>query len=99
MENRTPSPSLPQLLHSTSPVIPPRFTSPFPIPQSTEDGATDEEIDIKLETKEALFPRGKDLQPKLHIFTVKCVTYLSVFVFMFSSVCFRRKRIRPSLSS
>uniref|UniRef100_A0AAQ4PZ22 non-specific serine/threonine protein kinase n=2 Tax=Gasterosteus aculeatus aculeatus TaxID=481459 RepID=A0AAQ4PZ22_GASAC len=57
MENRTPSPSLPQLLHSTSPVIPPRFTSPFPIPQSTEDGATDEEIDIKLETKEALFPR------------------------------------------
>ncbi|XP_062415817.1 hormonally up-regulated neu tumor-associated kinase homolog A [Pungitius pungitius] len=57
MENRTPSPSLPQLLHSISPSIPPRLTSPFPVPQFTEDGATDEEIAIKSENKETLFPR------------------------------------------
>ncbi|KAM8831835.1 uncharacterized protein AB9W97_003240 [Spinachia spinachia] len=56
MENRTPSPFPPHLLHATSPLIPPHLTSPFPVPQSTEDGAIDE-IPIKLETKETPFPR------------------------------------------
>ncbi|XP_049914627.1 hormonally up-regulated neu tumor-associated kinase [Epinephelus moara] len=55
-ENRPPSPSLPQLPHSASPSIPPRLPSPSPAPLSTEDGATDEEIAITLDTRETLFP-------------------------------------------
>ncbi|XP_068564339.1 hormonally up-regulated neu tumor-associated kinase homolog [Cebidichthys violaceus] len=50
------NPSLPQLPQSTSPSIPPRLPSPSPAPQSTEDGATDEEIAISLDTRETLFP-------------------------------------------
>ncbi|XP_041832674.1 hormonally up-regulated neu tumor-associated kinase [Melanotaenia boesemani] len=53
-ENLPPSPSLPQLPHSASPSLPPRFSSPFPTPLSAE--ATDEEIAISLDTKETLFP-------------------------------------------
>ncbi|XP_075940852.1 uncharacterized protein LOC142942433 [Anarhichas minor] len=48
------NPSLPQLPQSTSPSIPPRL--PSPAPQSTEDGATDEEIATSLDTRETLFP-------------------------------------------
>ncbi|XP_056260651.1 hormonally up-regulated neu tumor-associated kinase homolog [Seriola aureovittata] len=55
-ENRPPSPSLPQLPHSASPSIPPRLPSPSPAPLSAEDGATDEEIAITLDTRETLFP-------------------------------------------
>ncbi|KAK5880372.1 hypothetical protein CesoFtcFv8_023407 [Champsocephalus esox] len=53
-ENRPPSPSLPQLPHSVSPSIPPCLPSPGPL--CTEDGATDEEIAINLDTREMLFP-------------------------------------------
>ncbi|XP_068433655.1 hormonally up-regulated neu tumor-associated kinase homolog [Clinocottus analis] len=56
VENRPPSPSLPQLPLSTSPSIPPRLPSPSPTSQSTEDGDTDEEIAITLDTRETLFP-------------------------------------------
>ncbi|XP_054475086.1 LOW QUALITY PROTEIN: hormonally up-regulated neu tumor-associated kinase homolog [Anoplopoma fimbria] len=49
-----PSPSLPQLPHSTAPAIPPRL--PSPAPQSMKDGAIDEEIAITLDTRETLFP-------------------------------------------
>ncbi|XP_044026030.1 hormonally up-regulated neu tumor-associated kinase [Siniperca chuatsi] len=55
-ENRPPSPSLPQLRHSASPSIPPRPPSPFPAPLCAEDGATDEDIAITLDTRETLFP-------------------------------------------
>ncbi|XP_059212635.1 hormonally up-regulated neu tumor-associated kinase homolog [Centropristis striata] len=55
-ENRPPSPSLPQLPHSASPSAPPRLPSPCPAPLSAEDGATDEEIAITLDTRETLFP-------------------------------------------
>ncbi|XP_040920767.1 hormonally up-regulated neu tumor-associated kinase [Toxotes jaculatrix] len=55
-ENRPPSPSLPQLPHSVSPSIPPRLPSPSPAPLSAEDGATDEEIAITLDTRETIFP-------------------------------------------
>ncbi|XP_029903752.1 hormonally up-regulated neu tumor-associated kinase [Myripristis murdjan] len=55
-ENRPPSPSLPQLPRSASPSVPPRLPSPSPAPLSTEDGITDEETAITLDTKEALFP-------------------------------------------
>ncbi|KAG7244306.1 hypothetical protein INR49_004446 [Caranx melampygus] len=55
-ENRPPSPSLPQLPHSTSPSLPPRIPSPSPAPLSAEDGATDEEVAITLDTRETLFP-------------------------------------------
>lgn len=59
-ENRPPSPSLPYLPHSTSPSVPPRLPSPTHL--SAEDGATDEGIAITLDTRETLFPEGKDLQ-------------------------------------
>uniref|UniRef100_UPI003AAD6BFF uncharacterized protein n=1 Tax=Centroberyx gerrardi TaxID=166262 RepID=UPI003AAD6BFF len=55
-ENRPPSPSLPQLPGSASPSLPPRLPSPSPAPLSAEDGITDEEIAITLDTREALFP-------------------------------------------
>ncbi|KAM7368169.1 hypothetical protein PAMP_014415 [Pampus punctatissimus] len=55
-ENRPPSPSLPQLPHSASPSLPLRLPSPSPGPPSAEDRATDEEIAITLDTREALFP-------------------------------------------
>ncbi|XP_030578274.1 hormonally up-regulated neu tumor-associated kinase homolog [Archocentrus centrarchus] len=52
-ENRSPSPSLPQLPRSASPSLPPRLPSPSPATLSAEDGATDEET---LDTRETLFP-------------------------------------------
>ncbi|KAM4521437.1 uncharacterized protein PAE49_001542 [Odontesthes bonariensis] len=55
-ENHPPSPSLPQLPHSASPSLPPRLPSPSPTPLSAEDGATDEDIAITLDTRETLFP-------------------------------------------
>lgn len=58
-ENRPPSPSLPHLPHSTSPIVPPRLPSPTHL--SAEDGATDEDIAITLDARETLFPEGKDL--------------------------------------
>ncbi|TKS75892.1 Hormonally up-regulated neu tumor-associated kinase [Collichthys lucidus] len=56
VENRPPSPSLPQLPHSTSPSIPLHHASPSATRLSAEDGAIDEEIAITLDTREALFP-------------------------------------------
>ncbi|XP_019125405.2 hormonally up-regulated neu tumor-associated kinase homolog B [Larimichthys crocea] len=56
VENRPPSPSLPQLPHSTSPSIPPHHASPSATRLSSEDGAIDEEIAITLDTRETLFP-------------------------------------------
>uniref|UniRef100_UPI0037E7A099 hormonally up-regulated neu tumor-associated kinase homolog A n=1 Tax=Semicossyphus pulcher TaxID=241346 RepID=UPI0037E7A099 len=57
MENRPPSPSLPHLPHSVSPSLPPRLPSPSPTRLSADDGATDEEIAITLDTRETpLFP-------------------------------------------
>nr|XP_046229739.1 hormonally up-regulated neu tumor-associated kinase homolog [Scatophagus argus] len=55
-ENRPPSPSLPQLPHSASPSMPPHLASPSHARLSAEDGATDEEIAITLDTRETLFP-------------------------------------------
>ncbi|KAK2856484.1 hypothetical protein Q5P01_005219 [Channa striata] len=54
-ENQARSPSLPQLLHSASPSLPPHLPSPSPGAPSPEDGGADEEIAITLE-REALFP-------------------------------------------
>lgn len=84
-ENRPPSPSLPQLPHSTSPSIPPRVPSPSPAALSAEDGAADEEIAITLDTRETLFPEGKDLlngSKATHIHSSVCDTsYLYAFTF------------------
>ncbi|XP_028253638.1 hormonally up-regulated neu tumor-associated kinase isoform X2 [Parambassis ranga] len=56
-ENHPPSPSLPQLPHSASPSLPPpHVPSPSPAPLSAEDGTTDEETAITLDTRETLFP-------------------------------------------
>lgn len=65
-ENRPPSPSLPQLPHSASPSLPPCLPSPAHL--SAEDGATNEGTGITLDTKETLFPEGKELhlEQKLH---------------------------------
>ncbi|XP_041660695.1 hormonally up-regulated neu tumor-associated kinase homolog B [Cheilinus undulatus] len=56
-ENHPPSPTLPKLPHSASPLIPPRRPSPSPAHLSAEGVATDEEIGITLDTRETpLFP-------------------------------------------
>nr|XP_020489135.1 hormonally up-regulated neu tumor-associated kinase homolog [Labrus bergylta] len=56
-ENHPPSPSLPKLPHYSSPSIPPRRPSPSPAHLSAEEGATDEEIAITVDTREMpLFP-------------------------------------------
>ncbi|XP_038141953.1 hormonally up-regulated neu tumor-associated kinase homolog [Cyprinodon tularosa] len=57
-ENRPPSPTLPHLPHSASPPLPSHLPSPFlsPDPLSTEDGTTDEEVTISVNTRENLFP-------------------------------------------
>lgn len=94
-ENRPPSPSLPQLPHSTSPSLPPRLPSPSPAPLSAEDGATDEEIAITLDTREALFPEGKKLlhpQKQKHLTSIEqhdmteCDT-LHIYVCVFQCPC------------
>ncbi|XP_056150166.1 calcium/calmodulin-dependent protein kinase type IV [Lampris incognitus] len=55
-ESRLPSPSLPQIPTSTSLSLPPRLPSLSPAPLSAEDGITEEEIAITLDTREVLFP-------------------------------------------
>lgn len=62
-ENRPPSPTLPHLPHSASPPLPSHLPSPFlsPDPLSTEDGTTDEEVTISVNTRENLFPEGEEL--------------------------------------
>lgn len=56
-ENRSPSPSLPQLPHSASPSLPPHLPSPSPAPLSAEERATDEET---LDARETLFAEGEE---------------------------------------
>ncbi|KAM3602925.1 uncharacterized protein V6R79_013471 [Siganus canaliculatus] len=53
-ENRPPSPSLPQLPRSASPSVPPHLPSPAHL--SAEDGASEEEAPVTLDTRENLFP-------------------------------------------
>lgn len=90
VENRPPSPSLPQLPHSTSPSIPPHHASPSATRLSSEDGAIDEEIAITLDTRETLFPEGKDLQhPEREAAPQHCVwhTVLHLCVSVFQCLC------------
>ncbi|MEQ2311176.1 hypothetical protein AMECASPLE_016966 [Ameca splendens] len=57
-ENCPPSPALPHIPHSASPPLPSRHPSPFlyPDPPSAEDGTSDEEVTISVNTRETLFP-------------------------------------------
>ncbi|XP_054900050.1 hormonally up-regulated neu tumor-associated kinase homolog [Poeciliopsis prolifica] len=53
-ENRPPSPALPHLRRSASPPSP--SDPPSPDPLSAEDGTTDEEVTVSINTRDTLFP-------------------------------------------
>ncbi|XP_034018661.1 hormonally up-regulated neu tumor-associated kinase homolog [Thalassophryne amazonica] len=55
-QNRPPSASLPQLPHSPSPAIPLCLPSLSPAPLSPQEGTTEQDITITLDTRAALFP-------------------------------------------
>lgn len=57
-ENCPPSHALPHLPRSASPPSP--SDPPSPEPLSAEDETTDEEVTISIDTRDALFPEGKE---------------------------------------